>query len=366
LTLLFFATLTYFIFFPATWTNLQKLLEGTFLSKAFESTWPIFAVFFFFTGFDWFILKSRATDWILKKITRFKKVLFLGLFLFFISIIIFAIADTYLGMYAFDFPEIISSPKNSPNSPLIAMKSVGNIVADFYGLIFSISPLALFGLLFGIASIIFKKKISFSRINITVFYLVSLIIFYYLASTVNHVVATVRYQITLYPLAFIIAAIGIYKFLEFTKLTTVKYKIITIIIVAIFSLVGIFSSRPHFFTYSSSLLPIEFLANYKGMGDGSYEAGQYLNTLPDAREINIWSDKGAVCAVFVGKCYTGYDAKILKNINFKYYVVSTDRSSKFSNRLNFKKAYVSENFEHIIILGNRPSNFVKVVATDKL
>lgn len=366
LTLIFFATFTYFIFFPATWINLEKLLEGTFLSKAFESTWPVFAAFFIFLGLDWLTFKSKITAWILERIARFRQTLFIGLSLFFTLIILFTVFDTYLGMRPFDFPTIAASPKNSESNPLLAMKSVGNIVTDFYGLIFSISPLALFGLLFGVASISLKKKISYSRINLTVFYLAALIIFYYLASTVNHVVATVRYQIALYPLAFTIAAIGIYKFLELAKLTAPKHKVITIGIVAIISLVGVFSSRPHFFAYSSSLLPSSYLANYKGMGDGSYEAGQYLNTLSDAREISIWSDKGAVCAVFVGKCYTGYNAKELKSVDFKYYVVSTDRESKFSARLDFKRAYDSENFEHITILDSRPNNFVKVVAVDKL
>ncbi|HBI33675.1 MAG TPA: hypothetical protein DEA43_00405 [Candidatus Moranbacteria bacterium] len=366
LTLIFFATFIYFIFFPATWINLEKLLEGTFLSKAFESTWPIFAAFFIFLGLDWLVLKSKVTGWILEKISRFKNILFIGLSVFFVLIIIFTLFDTYLGMRPFDFPTIAASPKNSQSNPLLAMKSVGNIVTDFYGLIFSISPLALFGLLFGVASIVIKKKFSYSRINLTVFYLASLIVFYYLASTVNHVVATVRYQIALYPLAFIIAAIGIYKFLEFLKLTEPKHKAIAIGATAVFSLIGIFASNPHFLTYSSSLLPDAYIANYKGMGDGSYEAGQYLNTLPNAREINVWSDKGAVCAVFVGKCYTGYNAKELKTVDFKYYVVSTDRESKFSARLDFRKAYDSESFEHITILDNRPNNFVKVVAADKL
>lgn len=366
LILLFFATLTYFIFFPATWVNLEKLLAGTFLSKAFETTWPIFAAFFVFLGLDWLILKSKLTGWILAIFIRFKKALFISLAAIFLFTAFFVLVDTYFGMRPFDFPTIIASPKNSESNPLLAMKSLGNIVADFYGLIFAISPLALFGLLFGIASLGLKKNVTYSRINLTVFYLTALIIFYYLASTVNHVVATVRYQIAIYPLAFIIAAIGIYKFLEIIKLNSSKHKTVAVIAVAIFSLVGIISSRPHFLTYSSSLLPNQYAANYKGMGDGSYEAGRYLNSLPNARQLIVWSDKGAVCAVFVGKCYTGYDAKTLKKVAFNYYVVSTDRAAKFSNRLDFKKAYESENFEHITILDNRPNNFVKVVATDKL
>lgn len=366
LILIFFATLTYFVFFPATWINLEKLLEGTFLSKAFETTWPVFAVFFITIGLDWLILKSKITGFILAKITNFKKILFSAFFFLFLATIFLTLADTYLGMKPFNFPTILASPKNSEANPLLAMKSLGNIFADVYSLIFAISPLALFGIIFAAASICFRKKIVFSRLNLTVFYLISLIIFYYLASTVNHVVATVRYQIALYPLALIIAAIGIYRFLEFTKLTQPKQKIAAVILTALVSLIGVLYSKPHYFTYSSSLLPTGYLANYKGMGDGSYESAQFLNSLPDAREINIWSDKGAVCAIFVGRCYTGYDSKVLKKVAFDYYVVSTDRRAKFAERLDFKKAYESDNYAHLTILDDRPANFVKVVATDKL
>ena len=38
------------------------------------------------------------------------------------------------------------------------------------------------------------------------------------------------------------------------------------------------------------------------MGEGSIEAANYLNALPGAGEMTIWSDKGAVCEAFIGKC----------------------------------------------------------------
>lgn len=366
LTLILVATLVYFILFPATWVNLEKLLEGTFLSKAFKSTWPVFAAFFTLLALDWFALGSKATGWILEKVARCKRAIFVGTAALFLLGALFAMLDTYLQMKPFDLATIIASPKNSESNPLFALKSVGNIVADFYGLVFGISPLALLGLLLGVASLACKKKADYTRLDLTAFYFTSLIVLYYLASTVNHVVATVRYQIVLYPLAFIIAAIGFYKLLEFAKLTETKHKFLALVVIGAFSLAGILASRPHYFTYSSSLLPDKYVANYKGMGDGSYEAAQYLNSLSNAREIKVWSDKGAVCAVFVGKCYTGYDGKTLRKITFDYYVVSTDRKAKFANRLDFKKAYETQDFEHITILDNRPNNFVKVVATDKL
>lgn len=375
LILIFFATLTYFVFFPATWINLEKLLEGTFLSKAFKSTWPIFAAFFITLGLDWLIFKSKLTGWVLTFLGRFKKFILWGVAVLFLSLSFFALANTYLGMQPFDFPTILASPKNSENNPLLAMKSVGNIAADFYTLVFALSPLALFGLLFALASLFFKKELVYSRRNLTIFYLASLIIFYYLASTVNHVVATVRYQIALYPLAMIIAAIGIYKLLEIFKLTQPKHKVAAILFTAFVSLLGIFSSKPFYFAYSSSLLPEKYFANYKDMGDGSFEAAQYLNSLPNAKQLNVWSDKGAVCAVFVGECSISYMPKNLKKQQFDYVVVSTGRKAKdlklsisrgTGSYIDFKKAHETDDADFKIEIAGRPDNYVKVVSTDKL
>lgn len=115
-----------------------------------------------------------------------------------------------------------------------------------------------------------------------------------------------------------------------------------------------------------SFSPPQYVLNLKGMGDGSFEAANYLNALPNARDLKVWSDKGAVCAVFVGECYTGYNAKELKRVDFNYYVVSADRASKFEERLNFKRAYETNNYAYKLVLGGRENNFIKVVDTKNI
>ncbi len=375
LTLLFFAMLTYYVLFPATWTNLEKLLEGTFLSKAFKTTWPLFAAFFILLSLDWLAFKSKITDWILEKITFLKKFIFVGIAGIFIVTSIFVMLDTYFNMQPFDFPAILASPKNSEANPLFAIKSVGNILADFYSLIFGISPLALFGFFFGIASIAISKKMFNSRANLTIFYFTLFIILYYLASTVNHVVSTVRYQIALYPLVMIIAAIGIYKFISLFKGNQTKYKVAAIILTALISFFGMISSKPNYFAYASSLLPQKYLVNYKDMGDGSFETAAYLNTLPNAKSISIWSDKGAVCAVFVGKCETSFLPKKLSNKKFDFVVVSSGRKSKglklsisrsTGSVINIRDAHETEDYDFKVEIAGRPVNYVKVISTSKL
>ena len=248
-------------------------------------------------------------------------------------------------------------------------------MADFYSLIFGISPLALIGFLFGISSIALKQKISNSRLHLTIFYFTLLIILYYLASTVNHVVSTVRYQIALYPLVMIIAAIGIYQFVSLFKGNQTRYKITAIILTAIFSIAGMIGSKPNYFAYASSLLPQNYLVNYKDMGDGSFETAQYLNALPDAKNLSIWSDKGAVCAVFVGKCEISFLPKKIANKTFDYVVVSSGRKSKglklslsrsTGSIINIRDAHETENYDFKVELAGRATNYVKVISTDKL
>lgn len=131
--------------------------------------------------------------------------------------------------------------------------------------------------------------------------------------------------------------------------------------------------RPFYFSYASSLLPNQYLLNTKDMGDGSYEAAMYLNTLPNARELSIWSDKGAVCAEFIGKCTIGFSKKDLTDKNFSYFVISmgrVNRSLKLSGGVNnivdFKKIYSTKTFEKNIVMGGRPGNFVRIISAELL
>jgi hypothetical protein len=248
----------------------------------------------------------------------------------------------------------------------------GAILADIYGLVFGLSPLALLAMLFAVFVSIFKKENHPSQETKTVFYFVSFILFYYFASSVNNVIATVRYQIILYPLAFIIAAIGLRQFFEFSVFKKYHPKVVACLLVFAFSIFGLFFIKPFYFAYASSLLPKQYLLNLKDMGDGSYEAAAYLNSLPNAQNLTIWSDKGAVCAVFEGKCVIGFTKKI-RNERFDYVVTSSGRESRtmklshgVNDLLDFKKAYQTNEFEKKFTIGGRENNYVKITKADAI
>lgn len=362
---------TFFILYPATWVNPNILLKGTFLSKAFASTWPLFAGVFFLVATDILLFKSIVTTKTLDFFSRHRALLLQITSFFLLASVIFVLLNTYTGMKMLDSDGALASPKGVGKGSLFFIYA-DRIIADIYSLIFALSPLVLFS--FATAIILnFKKNWQDSYKAKIVFYLTLFILFYYLASTVNSVVATVRYQIALYPLAFIIAAIGLAHILNLEKVKKYLPSCFAYVLIFIISVASLVSVKPFYFAYTSFLLPEKYFVNLKDMGDGSYEAAAYLNSLPEPEKLVVWSDKGAVCAVFKGKCIIGFSDKRIKGVHFDYVVVSSGRKSRTlklsgsaNNIIDFKQAYATFDTAYMVTIGGRPSNYVKVIEAVKL
>ncbi len=362
---------TFFLLFPATWKHPEMVLEGTIFSKAFQSTWPFFLTFLGLILIDLIFFHSRFLTFSLNYLSRYKK-LFKKLMgsLFFLGII-FAFVNIYSGMKFFDFQATMASPKGGTGFNLF--KFTAQTTADLYVLIFGLTPWVFLTFCYAIFLNTWRKTKPSSESNV-VFYFLIFILIYYLASSVNHIAATVRYQIALYPLASIIAAIGLNQFIQQLKIKRYS-KFISIYILLIgLSFFNMLSIAPFYFTYASSLLPSKYILNLKDMGDGSYQAAQYLNSLPNAKDLTIWSDKGATCESFLGRCNVGFHKNDVKGFDFDYFVASTGRKSRslkmsgpFKDPVSFTKLYSSDGpYSFKINLGNRPNNFVKVVKTQDL
>ncbi len=358
---------TYFILYPATWVNPKILLDGTFLSQAFRSTWPLFVGLALFIVADILFFKDRLTKWTLDFLSTYRHLLVQAISTIFLMGIIFTLLNTYTGMRLFDTAATLASPKGEGAGLLLY---ANKITADIYSLIFGISPIALLGLFVALLLVTKKKWLDSYEAKI-VFFFSLFILFYYLASTVNSVVATVRYQIVLYPFAFIISAIGLSYILSLKKVSRHLPSLAGVALVIVLSVWSLLSVRPFYFAYTSALLPEQYFVNLKDMGDGSYEAAEYLNNLPNPEKLTVWSDKGAVCAVFKGKCIIGFTNKRIKGVTFDYVVVSSGRKSrtlKLSGSANkiidFKKAYDTNETVFTVTIGDRPNNFVKVIKKD--
>jgi len=197
-------------------------------------------------------------------------------------------------------------------------------VLEFLAMTFTLTPLALFSLFF----ILGKYIIRPGRYAFLVFVSACFWVLYYLSMLYVHLMLTVRYEIMVYPLVSIMAAVGLWEFFSWKKLADINKGLVTALIIVI-SVFSLWSVKPFYFNYSNSLLPAKYTVN-EAWGNGEYEAAQYLNSLPDAQNLAVWADQNGFCTFFVGKCIKG-KSDLTKNarqnvLNIDY-LVKTRRGS---------------------------------------
>lgn len=359
--------MTFYLLFPATWVQPMKLFKGTLLSQAFVSTAPIFIAIIAFLIIDTFFLKNRILTPLFNYMNGKKRFFGILISVLFLTLIAFVLADVYLGMKPFDFEAILSSPK----SAFLKTKFLGIFTANFYPLVFATTPLALAAAIHAIISGLRKKDSDNHIVRITSYCLI-FIMLYYLGTTVNDVASPVRYQIMLFPVLLLVSAIGLERICAYLKKTQRTFWIITTITI-LTGAITLFHLKPFYLSYASSLLPSQYITDVKDMGAGSYEAAEFLNTLPGAENIAIWTDKRGVCTFFVGRCYDGFSFDELEAADIEYVVVSSGRENRTtsitknrirlnsSEKLRFSKYYTQkENAVFELYINARPNNFVKV------
>ena len=187
--------------------------------------------------------------------------------------------------------------------------------------------------------------------------------------------ATVRYQIVIFPIAFIIAAFGAKLFLDYLNFKkNIVFWIMSVLFI-LFSVNSLLFIKPHYFSYASSWLPKNYVLNLKDMGDGSYEAAQYLNGLENSKNLRVWTDKRGVCYFFSGKCST--DIEIKEDLTFDYFVISSGRENRIEKLsltrgihsnfpMDFRKLYETEKFRFNLEIGGRPNNYVRIISAEDI
>lgn len=380
------AIAVFVLFFPAAWVAPQKIiLSGTLASRPFQAVYSRIDSFLphfllnikYYQAVFIFGISTIAASiaflfvllWTAKKLAPYR-FFFLCTLPLLLGISILAIVIfTYIGMPLFNFESILASPKSS----FKGNGFVGLMFSDIWALAFGIHPVAFLGLSLALLWFIWNKNTSVKELFLT-FVFSAFILLYYFASTINEIAATVRYQIALYPLAFILASMGIRKLADMPPFKRFLPFIPFLLFIFSFSAVSLVSVRPFYFAYASSLLPQKYVLNLKDMGDGSYEAAAWLNNLPDSKNLVIWSDKGGVCEFFVGRCLLGFDKKKFTANQVDYLVVSSGRKVRSINSgqsslrkiIDLKKLYDFKNPAYEIIINNRPGNSVKIVHGDPI
>ena len=365
-----------FVFYPVVWAVPKKLFSLTIQSQPFAPVWPFFGTLLLFIFFDTFVLKSFVISPLLKIIAKTRRLIVYLILTAFLAIVFAVFFNVYNGMKPYDFMQLLASPKTSfRGTSLMEMFST-----NFYSLIFGIHPLAILSLLTFLAVSAFRKKIEDKKF-IAVIFLILFISVYYSGSVFSKVASTIRYQISLYPPILIAAGIALSGLLtlmsakldELQKRLRLKlsnagrYLAVSVILLVILSSV-LYLTEPFEMGYASSLLPKKYFLDVKDMGEGSYEASEFLNSLDNAKNITVWTDKKGVCTFFVGLCYTGFDKK-LAQIPYNYFVVSSGRDSRTSNltaywkyfNIDFNALYAIKDTVYKLEINGRPGSYVKII-----
>ena len=387
LILLIISVAVIFLLFPATWLKPKLVLDATLGSRPFLKILPVFLGVILVAIFDIFVFKSffasKLSDFLLKyKLILVKLVCFVA-----VGLIFFTIVNTYVGMKMLNFPQVLSDPRVDPAlTEVIKEKIPKNIATGFYSLIFGLTPVTLVSFIFTLLTILKAgKEKMFSKKDdslLVAAYLIFFVLVFYVAASLLGVSSMVRYQVSLYPIALIIAAIGLSQMLEFEKVK--KYfarrgfqgLIFLLIVVSSWSLYLI---KPFYLEYSSIFLPQKYLLNADNSCDTSWEVSQYLNNLPDAQNLYIWTDSRQVCEKFVGRCAFGLRDWISSEVNFDYFVVPlAEQSSQLAckNNSNAIKIGASlldttdlyaqdKNYDFKISIDGREVTTIKVIKNNK-
>ncbi|HCP08819.1 MAG TPA: hypothetical protein DIT25_03420 [Candidatus Moranbacteria bacterium] len=369
LMLILTALITAFLFLPAAWINPARLLQITIWSEAFQKIWPFFAIGLAAIFSEAFVFKSRLSYPFFDLVSRKKIWLIRKTGFFFLLFSVFSIANTYLGMKWYDFESIIASPKTSS----LLNSFFGFFIANFYSLVFGIAPLILLLIFYAAGKNIFAKDQNSAQKWTA--YLFIFIFIYYFASAMSLVSATVRYQIVIFPIAFTIAAFGASSLLDGLKLKNSRMAYGAALVFFIAGIFSLNSIKPHYFSYASDLLPKNYVLNYKDMGDGSYEAAEFINSREGAEDLRVWTDKRGVCYFIKGKCAT--DIEFKEDLQFDYFVISAGRKNRIqrlsSTRgsrsvypMDLKKLYEAEKLVFTLEIGGRPNNFVRVISSQDI
>lgn len=363
--LTFVALAVFYILYPAVWVKPSRLLNATLLSQAFESTWPLFIGIISFIFLDQWTLKNRITKALLDFLAENKRWIVLSILALFTGSVLFALLNTFTGMSWYDFPAILSSPKSS----YAIYGFMGIFLGNFYPLIFGIHPIALLSLPL-LSIFIIRNSTKLSHTYLTSLALIIFILLYYLGTTVNHVATIFRYQIMLFPTILILAGVALstlFRMIE-KRFPSIHFTVLAsgLFLLTVSSLV---LASPLYMGYASGLLPQQYHIDIKDMGTGSYEAAAYLNSLPNAKHITIWTDKSGVCIFFDGSCYSSFNFSSLKEKSIDYVVVSSGRQSRTEKMINpakpnvirFDQYYQHTDAVYELLIDNRPSNFVKVL-----
>lgn len=347
------------VLMPAALLHHEFIYKGTIGFKRSHNIdtilWSM-GIFFGFFLAEAIFLRGRLFFFIFTKLRLLRQPILVLFSLLFLSLALFTLVNWGLGNhYQFkDVPFDAGVDKeftklNFQWKPFLEIKP----------LIFTSQPLVLLCAFLTLSLFVWKRN----NFTFLLFAFISFLVFYYTAVLSQNVLVHGRYSVLLYPALAGLSAIGIVLVFE-KNISTRWFRSIMALPLLAFVLLSVSSSAPYTFNYTNDLLPKD--QDVTGAwGLGGYEAAQYINNLPDAENLIVWSDYEGVCPFLKGRCIKG---SVIKWYNdgqfsgFDYLVES--RRGFMQNESSWKKMRDQEKFypEPVweLIVNGHTNNFVRV------
>ncbi len=356
------------LFLPALLIDSKYFLEFIMTVPDKEVLSDIGGLLLFTLLLDTYILKNVLLLMLRGLLLRGRSLLrFSGLFFLFLFIGIFAARSFFpdwsiFALIPFDIKDLSDARYHTTIPNFFEA-----FVLEWNPLVFSLTPIVLFGIAFLCVALI-KKSVEKNT------FLIYTLFFFFLLYTVlliySNILTTPRYSILLYPLFAFLAALGYDRLIE--KLSFRYKELALTVLIFLGSLISLIASAPFYFNYTNTLLPKNLLIQ-DAWGYGGYEAAQYLNNLPEAKNLTVWADYYGVCEFFVGRCLTAYTFE-KEVVQPDYYVLTRRGQMRYMSRssrwerlsgLTAYKYYHTPQPAWELFIDDRPGNFIRVVKVEK-
>jgi len=354
---------------PAVLVSRDYFEEKTF-SSLLVTLKPILLAIFFLGGAllaDARFLQSQFLYLIFKKLSRLKAILPFILYSMLSALFIFILFNWLTGQSLINFDAVPFDVRKDPAFS-VALPYWQKMILEFFPVVFSVSPLALLFLLFLWLRLAGKRQAADSWVFLSSFFLIA----YYAAVISTGLLATIRYSAVVYPLLFLLTAFGIFEISKMIKNYRFANHLITLFLIFFLSL-SLWLSKPFYFDYTSSLLPEKYLIT-GSWGEGGYEAAEYLNSLPDAKNLTVWADYNGVCEFFAGRCLEIYKLEP-DTPKIDYYVLTRRGGIRLKpdhirwlnpENVDAARYYKKNNPVWRLDINDRPGNFIKIFKSEDI
>lgn len=360
---------------------------GTFASPGFGEVSALLGVMFLVLAGDAFFWRARGTVFVAQYFRKGKKLLLRLLAGALLAVFLGHILNAWTGANFVplndlrEMTEVLGSKSVATfglTFPMISAEDgaiVGGmkkILVQSSYIFFTLSSFVVGVLLCGMTMVLIRGKVHYLGY---VLFALGVPWVFIAGGLMADVLVNVRYGILLQPVFGLLAGIFLW---EMVLLFREKWRALvgTIFGVAFFGsqMLSLQSIAPHFLNYQNVFLPME-MSFADSWSYGEYEAAMWLNAQPDAKYMEVWSDRKALCRFFVGKCIRG--SSIDRSIISPEYFVVTRRNVVKQSYFRWKdpdlaarpaEYYYSEevlnNPAWEMHIGGRPLNYVKIIRSE--